>query len=38
GVAKVLLGVCGGKKLDDKREDLKKAEVARDLRRGMHRR
>jgi len=37
GIAKVLLGLCRGKKLHDKREALKKADVARDLRRAMQR-
>jgi SsrA-binding protein len=35
GVAKVLLGLCRGKQLHDKRESLKKADVQRDLQRAM---
>ncbi len=31
GVAKVLMGLCKGKKLYDKREDMKRADVKRDL-------
>jgi SsrA-binding protein len=38
GVAKVLLGLCRGKKLHDKRETLKKAQTQRDLARAMRRR
>ena len=38
GRAKVLLGLCRGKKLHDKRESLKKADVQRDLARAMRRR
>ena len=38
GIAKVLLGLCRGKKLHDKRETLKKADVRRDLDRAMRRR
>lgn len=37
GVAKVLMGLCRGKKLHDKRETLKKADVKRDLARAMRR-
>ena len=37
GVAKVLLGLCKGKKLHDKRESLKKAESRRDIARAMRR-
>ena len=37
GVAKVLLGLCKGKKLHDKRESLKKAESQRDIARAMRR-
>ncbi len=33
GVAKVVLGICRGKKLHDKRETLKNADVRRDLQR-----
>ena len=33
GVAKVLMALCRGKKLHDKREDMKKADVKRDLAR-----
>ena len=35
GRAKVLLGVCRGRKLHDKREKLKKATVQRDIQRAM---
>lgn len=35
GVAKVLLGLCRGKQLHDKRETIKKADVQRDLARMM---
>jgi SsrA-binding protein len=35
GVAKVLLGLCRGKQMQDKRESLKKADVQRDLARLM---
>jgi SsrA-binding protein len=38
GVAKVLLGLCRGKKLHDKRETLKKADAKRDMERAMRRR
>ncbi|MHB0958411.1 MAG: SsrA-binding protein SmpB [Pirellulaceae bacterium] len=38
GIAKVLLGLCRGRKLQDKREVLKKAAVQRDLQRVMRRR
>jgi SsrA-binding protein len=38
GIAKVLLGLCRGRKLHDKREVLKKADVKRDLQRAMRRR
>lgn len=38
GRAKVLLGICRGKKVYDKREALKKADVQRDIRRLMRRR
>lgn len=38
GVAKVLLGLCRGKKLYDKREALKKADLKRDIQRAMRRR
>lgn len=38
GVAKVLLGICRGKKFYDKRETLKKAAVRRDIQRLMRRR
>jgi SsrA-binding protein len=37
GKAKVLLGVCRGRKLHDKREKLKKATVNRDIQRAMRR-
>ena len=35
GVAKVLMGLCRGRKLHDKREVLKKADVKRDIDRAM---
>src|SRR3954465_7687761 len=35
GVAKVLLGLCRGKKLHDKRETLKQADAKRDMQRAM---
>ncbi len=38
GIVKVLLGLCRGRKLHDKREILKKADVRRDLQRAMRRR
>jgi SsrA-binding protein len=38
GVAKVELGLCKGKKLHDKREDLKKRDSRRDMERAMRRR
>lgn len=38
GLAKVLLGVCRGKKQYDKREALKKATAQRDIERAMRRR
>lgn len=38
GVAKVLMALCRGKKLHDKREDMKKADVQRDLARAMRQR
>jgi SsrA-binding protein len=37
GVAKVLLGLCRGKKLHDKRETMKKADAKRDIDRAMRR-
>ena len=37
GVAKLLLGLCRGRKMHDKREALKKADVKRDLDRAMRR-
>lgn len=37
GRAKVLLGVCRGKKLHDKREAIKKEDVKRDIARAMRR-
>jgi SsrA-binding protein len=37
GVAKVLLGLCRGKQLHDKREDLKKSAVKRDMDRAIRR-
>ncbi|WP_254509936.1 SsrA-binding protein SmpB [Anatilimnocola floriformis] len=38
GIAKVLLGLCRGKKLHDKRETLKKNDARRDMDRAMRRR
>jgi len=38
GIAKVELGLCKGKKLHDKREDLKKRDARRDVERAMRRR
>ena len=38
GIAKVLMGLCRGKKLHDKREAKKKADTQRDLQRAMRRR
>jgi SsrA-binding protein len=38
GRAKVLLGLCRGKKLHDKREALKRSESERDIQRAMRRR
>lgn len=38
GVAKVVLGLCRGKKLHDKRDSLKKADVRRDIQRATRRR
>jgi SsrA-binding protein len=35
GIAKVLLGLCRGKKLHDKRETLKKADAKRDIARAL---
>jgi SsrA-binding protein len=35
GKAKVLLGLCRGKQLHDKRQAMKQAEVRRDLQRAM---
>ncbi len=37
GRAKVLLGLCKGKKLHDKRQAIKKADVTRDIQRAMRR-
>ena len=37
GIAKVLLALCRGKQLHDKREDLKKANVKREIDRAMRR-
>ena len=37
GVAKLLLGLCKGKKMHDKREALKKADSQRDMQREMRR-
>lgn len=38
GIAKLLLGLCRGKKMHDKREALKKADSRRDMEREMRRR
>ena len=38
GVAKILLGLCRGRKLHDKREALKKSDMKRDIERAMRRR
>jgi len=38
GIAKVLMGLCRGRKLHDKRDAMKKADVKRDLDRAMRRR
>ena len=38
GIAKLLLGLCKGKKMHDKRESLKKADSKRDMQREMRRR
>lgn len=38
GIAKVLMGLCRGRKLHDKREAIKKAQVTRDLQRAMRNR
>jgi len=38
GRAKVLLGICRGRKLHDKRDAMKKAEAKRDIQRAMRRR
>ena len=37
GRAKVLIGLCRGKKLHDKREDMKKRDTQRDMDRAMRR-
>lgn len=38
GIAKVELGLCRGRKLHDKREELKKSDMKRDIERAMRRR
>ena len=38
GIAKILIGLCRGKKTHDKREAIKKADVDRDIRRTMRNR
>jgi SsrA-binding protein len=38
GIAKVLMGLCKGKQLHDKRESLKKADTKREIDRAMRRR
>ncbi len=37
GIAKVLLGICRGKQLHDKRQAMKKAEARRNIQRQMFR-
>jgi SsrA-binding protein len=37
GIAKILLGLCRGKKLHDKRDTMKKADMKRDIARAMRR-
>ncbi|HEV3416673.1 MAG TPA: SsrA-binding protein, partial [Pirellulales bacterium] len=37
GRAKVLMGICRGKKLHDKRESIKAASMKRDIQRAMRR-
>lgn len=37
GIAKVLMGLCKGRKMHDKREAMKKADVKRDIQRAMRR-
>ena len=38
GIAKILLGLCRGRKLHDKREALKKSDMKRDIERAIRRR
>ena len=38
GIAKLLVGLCKGKKLHDKRESMKKADMNRDMQRALRRR
>lgn len=38
GIAKLLVGLCKGKKLHDKREAMKKADMKRDMQRALRRR
>ena len=38
GIAKVLMGLCKGKQLHDKRDSLKKADMKREMDRAMRRR
>ncbi|HAY79649.1 MAG TPA: SsrA-binding protein SmpB [Planctomycetaceae bacterium] len=38
GIAKLLVGLCKGKKLHDKREAMKKADMNRDMQRALRRR
>ena len=38
GRAKVLLGLCRGRKLHDKRENIKKADMKREIERALRRR
>ena len=38
GIAKVLMGLCRGKQLHDKRDSLRKADMKRDIDREMRRR
>jgi SsrA-binding protein len=37
GIAKVLMGICRGKRVHDKRQDMKKAEAQRAIQRSMYR-
>jgi len=35
GIAKVLMGLCKGKKMHDKRDSMKRADIKRDIDRAM---